>query len=151
MWALAYKLATNTLGWFAKKADARIQELDIRADVSKTAIEADVQFARIRKDILKMQFGWGPTRWIVPCIAYPVILWFGLVVLDSINILEGLGLVTEEGWKVDALPAPLTDWTGEIILSFFLVSGAQAIVGSLMNPAKGLIGRVADKIFGSTK
>lgn len=146
MWATIFAVAKTGLEWLARKSDAKVQEYAIRADVSKSAIEADVQFAHIRKDILKMQFGWGPTRWIVPCIAYPLIVWWVAVIVDSLNVLNYFG-VEEDAWKVDALPPPLTDWAGTILLSFFLVSGAQSIVGTLMNPAKGLFGRLADKVF----
>lgn len=144
-WA-AIKLVGEGLGFLAKKIDAGVQTTAIKAGVAKSFIEADVKYGHIRKDIIKMQFGWGPTRWIVPCIAYPTIIWYAAVIVDSLNVLNFFG-VPEEVWKVDALPEPLDEWAGTIILSFFLVSGAQAIVGTLMNPAKGIIAKITSKLF----
>ena len=146
MFTAALAAAGKVFGWLARKADAKVQITAIQGEVVKEYIEADVRLAAIRKDLMKMQFGWGPTRWIVPCIAYPTIVWYGAVILDSLNVLNFLG-VPEEAWKVDALPSPLDQWAGSIILSFFLISGGQSVMSIFMNSSRGLLDKVADKLF----
>lgn len=137
MWWLLTWLV-KPLGWafefLNKKVDANVEHHRIDAEVGIAGIEADVEFARLRKDLLVMYQGWWVTRWIVPGFAYPLILWFGAVVLDSVFC----DFYPFNSFKVAALPPPLQEWAGQIILSFFLVRTVE----NVFNPVRGVLGRV---------
>lgn len=53
--------------------------------------------------------------------AVPLALWFGAVVIYS--ILWCAGCAYPQNWSIAALPTPLDDWAGAIIVSIFGVVG----------------------------
>lgn len=103
--------------------DYRTQRAIVEGKVREKSIMADVEFAHIKKEMHAINQGWWVTRWIVPGFAYPVMLWWILVFVDTIFQIPT--------WSVAAPPEPVYSWTGEIILSFFIVRGAEVLGNSI--------------------
>lgn len=118
-------------GWM----DYRTQKAIIQGQVAQESIRANVQLSAIKKEMHQINMGWWATRWIVPLIAYPVIVWWGLVWADTIG---------KFGWKIDAPPEPIYSWSGEIILSFFIVRGTEVVASAVTSMSA--VGHVADII-----
>jgi hypothetical protein len=110
-------------GPLTKFFDYRTQRAVIEAGVRKESIQADIEFARIKKEVHEINQGWWATRWIVPGFAYPLIIWWNAVILDSIYQFPT--------WDVAKLPAPLDEWAGQIILSFFIVRTVEVGVNAI--------------------
>lgn len=121
----------KVFGWasgiFNSAQASSIAKAQIRAKVQIASYETDLQFAKLRKEMLVLYHGWWVTRWIVPLIAYPLIIWWICVIADSIYQFPY--------WDVARLPDPLMDWAGTILLSFFLVR----IADNIFNPTRGPI------------
>ncbi len=62
--------------------------------------------------------GWRVTAWIRPLIAYPLVLHFGAVVIDTTFRL---------GWDVPPLPGDFSGYEHDIILSFFIVRSLEKV------------------------
>jgi hypothetical protein len=112
--ALPFKMFGN---WM----DYKTQEVIVRGQITQESIKANVELAHIKKEVHAINQGWWATRWIVPLIAYPVIAWWWMVWIDTMS--------TSIQWDVPPPPEPIYSWSGEIILSFFIVRGAE-ILGS---------------------
>lgn len=126
-------------GWLLGKWNSiqatEIAKAQIRANVQIASYENELRFAKLRKEMLILYNGWWVTRWIVPLIAYPLILWWICVIADSIYQFPN--------WDVARLPDPLMDWAGTILLSFFLVRVAD----NIFNPTRGPISQfIADRL-----
>lgn len=59
--------------------------------------------------------------WLMLLFAAPLALWFGAVVVYSIFWCSGCAFPQE--WTIAALPAPLDQWAGGIVVSIFGVVG----------------------------
>lgn len=116
-------------GLAEKALDSKVAMARVGAEVSIESMHADIELNKLKKDMNQMYQGWWVTRWIVPGFAYPLIIWWGAIVFDSVfpHLFEG--------WNVAALPGPLQDWAGQIILSFFLVRGIELFT----NPLRGIV------------
>lgn len=114
------KFLTGPIGQFF---DYRTQRAMIEGSVMRQSILADIEMNRIKKDMHLINQGWWATRWIVPGFAFPLIAWWTCVIADSIYQFPS--------WNVAALPAPLDEWAGAIIMSFFVVRGAEVFGNSL--------------------
>lgn len=138
-------LVFKPLGWVMdylnKKVDANVEHHRIDAGVQTAEIAADVELARLRKDLLVLYQGWWATRWIVPGFAWPLIIWFGMVVLDS----TFNDFYPFNTFAVYALPEELQKWAGEIILSFFLVRVADKAMDTF-GPKNALVNTVIEKV-----
>lgn len=106
-------------GPIGKFLDYRTQRAIVEGQVMRESIKADIELNRIKKEMHVINQGWWATRWIVPGFAYPLIVWWGAVILDS--------LYQFPNWNVAALPPPLDEWAGAIIMSFFAVRGVEVI------------------------
>jgi hypothetical protein len=103
--------------------DYRTQKAIVQGEVAKESIKANVQLSQIKKEMHQINMGWWATRWIVPLIAYPIIAWWGCVWADTIFQFPN--------WSVPAPPEPIYSWSGEIIMSFFIVRGAEMVTSAV--------------------
>ena len=63
--------------------------------------------------------------WLMLSFAAPLALWFGSVVVYSVFWCQGCAYPQE--WTIAALPAPLDEWAGMIIISIFGVVGVSRL------------------------
>ncbi|WP_310620903.1 hypothetical protein [Flexibacterium corallicola] len=83
----------------------------IAAEVTKESIRAEVEARRAARDIVLAEQGWWVTAMIRPAFAWPIVIWSGAIVADSLFHFE---------WNVAALPSPLNEWAGWIVAAYFL-------------------------------
>ena len=138
MWIL------NLLIWpfrmFTKWMDYRSQVAIVKGEVAKESIRANVQLSQIKKEMHQINMGWWATRWIVPLIAYPVIAWWWMVWMDTMLVSIQL--------DIPPPPEPIYSWSGEIILSFFIVRGAEMVASSVIAfSTAGTIADIVSKAF----
>ena len=120
--------------------DYRTQKAIIQGEVAQESIRANVQLAQIKKEMHQINMGWWATRWIVPLIAYPVIAWWICVWADTIFQFPN--------WSVPAPPEPIYSWSGEIVMSFFIVRGAEMVTSAVTTmSAAGTIADIVTGIF----
>lgn len=93
------------------KIDAETDREALKADIIKTHYQTRADFMKAGGFVLMMLF------------AAPLAFWFSAVVLYSVLWCQGCAY--PQAWTVAALPAPLDDWAGGIILSIFGVIGVQ--------------------------
>ena len=137
--SLGFGAIFKVLGWasglFNSAQATALAKQQIKAQVQIESYKNELEFAKLRKEMLVMYQGWWVTRWIVPCIAYPLIVWWICVIADSVYQFPE--------WDVARLPDPMMEWAGAIILSFFLVRVAEIV----FNPARGPLAQfVADRL-----
>ncbi len=65
--------------------------------------------------------------WLMLLFAVPLGLWFTAVCVYS--VLWCAGCASPMGWTIAALPAPLDEWAGLIVVSIFGVLGVTQIRG----------------------
>lgn len=109
---------------FSGVLDYRNVKATIEAGVLKEVIQSDIEINRLKMQMAAVNNQWWVTRWIMPGFAYPVMLHWGAVIADSVFMFP---------WNVAALPHPLDEWEGQIILSFFIIGTAEKMVGQWMN------------------
>lgn len=142
MWLL------NLLIWpfrlLTKWMDYRSQVAIVQGEVAKESIRANVELSQIKAHMHEINMGWWATRWIVPLIAYPVIAWWICVWADTIFQFPD--------WSVPAPPEPVYSWSGEIILSFFIIRGAEMVTNAVSAwSAAGTVAKVVGRAFGRDK
>ena len=93
-----------------KRFDNETQREEIKADVKKTWISAQTQ-------LLLTRTWWFQLFFIVPLGA-----WFSWVTIYSMFLCRNC--VYAQEWDVAALPEPLNEWAGWIIMSLFIVDQA---------------------------
>lgn len=152
MWIwTALNWLVKPLGWITeylgKKVDANVEHHRIDSTVEIASIEADVEINKLKKDLLIAYQGWWATRWIVPGFAWPLILWFNMIVLDS--VFKDFWPFTE--FDIAKLPQPLQGWAGQIILSFFIVKSIENIFSPVRNSLGEVVGGIVDRITGRVK
>lgn len=113
--------------------DYKNQKAIIEAGVLREVVLSDIEINRMKLQMAEINKEWWVTRWIMPAFAYPVAFHFGAVILDSVFLFD---------WNVAALPGPLADWEGQIILSFFIVGTAERVVTKWLN--RGLVNSVVE-------
>lgn len=92
-----------------KKMDDDVKKEEIKADVTKTWINAQANLLV------------GRTWWFQLFFVIPLGLWWTAVIIDSIFRIDN--------WDVAALPSPLDDWAAYIISALFIVDGGKALIG----------------------
>lgn len=102
---------SRVVAYLEKKQDADTARDGHARDVAVEAIKAEIATRQAAAEIVKAEQGWWVTALIRPLFAYPLIAWWWAVILDSIFRL---------GWKVAALPKPLDEWAGWIVLAYFV-------------------------------
>ena len=103
--------------------------LDRALDTVDRKIAAETDREKIKGDIVREHYrnraDWMRSGGFVLSLlfAVPLALWFGAVVLYSILWCQGCAY--PQDWSIAALPAPLDDWAGGIIISIFGVIGVS--------------------------
>lgn len=106
--------------------------LDRVLDTVDNKIAAETDRDKIKGDILIAHMQTRPDFmraggfWLMLLFALPLAFWFGAVVLYSVFWCQGCPF--PQSWSVAALPAPLDEWAGIIIVSIFGVVGADRIL-----------------------
>lgn len=122
---IAGKIFGATFGkMFSGVLDYRNVKAGIEAGVIEDVVLADLELNRIKVQMAQVNNQWWASRWIVPGFAYITMAHYGAVVLDSIFLFD---------WNVAALPGPIADWEGQIILSFFIIGTTGNLVSQWMN------------------
>jgi hypothetical protein len=118
MWGALVKLLTGgvldrVLATVDKKTEAGTERNKLRADVIRAHMQTRGDYMRSGGFVLMLLF------------AVPLALWHGLVIYDS--ALGCADCLLANDWTVAALPAPLDEWAGMIVLSIFGVIGVDRI------------------------
>lgn len=106
-------IADRLLDAYRARLAAQNDELRVQAQKQIAAIQAEVQARAIAKDVRLAMVGFWEVRLLTFLAGLPACLHFGAVALDS--TFPGLF----QGWVVQALPGPMADWQGTIILGLF--------------------------------
>ncbi|SDR15796.1 3TM-type holin [Pseudovibrio sp. Tun.PSC04-5.I4] len=101
----------RVLGFFETQAKSENEALRIRATVTSEEIRAELDSRRAARDIVLAEQGWWVTAMIRPAFAWPIVIWSGAIVADSLFHFD---------WNVAALPEPLNEWAGWIVGAYFL-------------------------------
>lgn len=94
----------------------------ISADTDREKLKADLirEHYRTRADWMR-----AGGFWLMLLFAGPLALWWGAVILYS--ILWCRGCAWPVSWSVAALPAPLDEWAGLIVMAIFGVIGLDRL------------------------
>jgi len=106
-------LADRLLDAYRARLVAGNDALRVEAETRIAALEAEVEARAIAKDVRLAMVGFWEVRLLTFLAGLPACLHFGAVALDS--TVPGLF----PGWVVQALPGPMADWQGTIILGLF--------------------------------
>lgn len=104
--------------------DYRNQKSIIEAGVLTSVIQADIETNRLKVQMAAIDKEWWVTRWIRPLLIYPVAVHWTAVIADSIFFFD---------WDIAALPKPMDQWEGQMILSFFIVSNVTDLASKWLN------------------
>lgn len=94
-------------------------------------IEARTDKERIKGEIIKAAYrnrgDWMRAGgfWLMLIFAAPLALWWGAVIAYSVFWCAGCAY--PQTWTIAALPAPLNDWAGLIVVSIFGVLGVDRL------------------------
>jgi len=103
--------------------------LDRVLDTVDNKITASTDREKIKADIIKEHYKtkseWMRAGgfWLMLAFAAPLAFWFGSVVVYSVFWCGGCAY--PQTWTIAALPAPLDQWAGMIIISIFGVVGVS--------------------------
>lgn len=119
--------------WFLKKVFALVTggALSRILDTVDGKVSAETDRDRIKADIIKAHYasrtGYMEAGgfWLMLLFAIPLAFWFGAVCVYSALWCEGCAF--PQAWTVAALPSPLDEWAGLIILSIFGVAGISRL------------------------
>jgi len=129
MWKFITSIVTGGLGnIFGGYLDYRNVKSRLEAGALERYMEAEIETNRQKLMMNKLLMEHWSTRFIVPGFAFITMAHYGAVVLDSIFLFD---------WNVAALPGPIADWEGQIILSFFIVVPAKDLLTKWLN--RGLV------------
>lgn len=112
-------------GWLASgPLDRILSTVDnkIAAETDREALKADIIKAHYATRADWMKAG---GFWLMLIFALPLAVWFGAVLVYSIFWCAGCAF--PQPWTIAALPSPLNDWAGGIIISIFGVVGVSRL------------------------
>lgn len=94
----------------------------VDADTDREKLKADIirESYRTRSDFMKTG-----GFWLMAIFAVPLAIWHGMVIYDS--AFGCVDCVFPNEWTVAALPAPLSEWAGLMIVSIFGVIGVTRL------------------------
>ena len=101
--------------------------LDRVLDTVDKRVEAQNDRERIKAEIIKSHMETRPDFmraggfWLMLLFAAPLALWFGAVCLYS--VIWCADCAYPQPWTIAALPPPLDEWAGAIIVSIFGITG----------------------------
>lgn len=110
---LARFLTGGVLGRVLSTIDKRIA-----AQTDREALKADIIREHYRSRADWMNAG---GKWLMLIFAVPLAVWWAAVILYS--ILWCSGCVWPQPWSIAALPPPLDEWAGLIVVAIFGVIG----------------------------
>lgn len=105
--------------------------LDRILDTVDAKVKAETDREALKADIIKSHYS---TRadfmraggfWLMLIFAVPLAIWFAAVCIYS--ILWCAGCAFPQTWSIAALPPPLDDWAGGIVVSIFGVVGVSRL------------------------
>ena len=105
--------------------------LDRILDTVDSKIEAETDREAIKGEIIKAHYNsrgaWMQAGgfWLMLLFAIPLAFWFGSVVTYSVFWCQGCAY--PQTWTIAALPPPLDEWAGIIIISIFGVIGVTKL------------------------
>lgn len=94
-------------------------------------IAADTDKEKIKAEIIKSAYAnrgdWMRSGgfWLMLVFAAPLALWWASVIVYSVLWCQGCAF--PQDWTIAALPAPLDDWAGMIVVSIFGVIGVDRL------------------------
>lgn len=106
--------------------------LDRALDTVDRKIAAETDREKVKAEIIKTHMATRPDFmraggfWLMLLFAVPLAGWFGAVLLYSVFWCQGCAF--PQTWTVAALPAPLDEWAGIIIVSIFGVVGVDRVL-----------------------
>jgi hypothetical protein len=109
------------IGWLTGGAlDRVLATIDrkIEAETDREALKRDLIVEHYRQRADWMRAG---GFWLMVMFAGPLALWWSAVLVYS--VLWCAGCAYPQGWTIAALPAPLNDWAGLIVMAIFGVIG----------------------------
>ena len=127
-WAVGGGITAITgqiLKWQEQKNNAKTEQDRIAAEVEIKRLEKLLEVNKGANEIRMQTAGFWEMRIITFAIAFFFTTHVGAVWLDT---------MFKFGWKVNAFPAPMNDWEGLIVLSFF---GVQLLAKPLNNLTAG--------------
>ncbi|MCY1706442.1 hypothetical protein [Pannonibacter sp. SL95] len=93
-------VADRILSHLERKADIENGRDKLRAEVTVETVRSELAVRQAARDIVLAEQGWWVTALIRPAFAWPIAIWSGAVVADSLFHFT---------WNVAALPAPSTN------------------------------------------
>lgn len=94
----------------------------IAAETDREAIKGDIIKAHYSNRAAYMRAG---GFWLMVAFAAPLAFWFTAVVVYSVFWCAGCAF--PQGWTIAALPPPLDEWAGVMIVSIFGVVGVTRL------------------------
>lgn len=120
MWAIRQLLSWLTGGFLDRvlsTVDRRIESTTdrekIKADIIKTHYETRADFMR------------AGGFWLMLLFAVPLAFWWSSVLVYS--VLWCRGCIWPQAWSIAALPSPLDEWAGLIVMAIFGVLGVDRL------------------------
>lgn len=117
----ARALLKQLAGAVADRENAATEQARIAAHERVEIIKAELESQRVAAEVRKATAGQWEMRLIVFAAGFPAAAHFACVCL--VSAFPG----TFPGWTVHALPAPMDQWQGSIILSLFGLSAVKLI------------------------
>ena len=106
-------LLDRVLDTVDKRIAAKTDQDSLKADIIK-------EHYRTRADFMR-----AGGLWLMLLFAIPLALWWGAVILYSIFWCAGCAF--PQAWTIAALPPPLNEWAGAIVLAIFGVVGLDRL------------------------
>ena len=115
-------LLDRVLAAMQARTNSGVERDRIDAAVAIEQIKAELGRRQAQRDVLIAEQGRGITALMRPAFAYPLAVYYGAVIADSLLHFT---------WNVAALPAPIGDWSGWIISAIFLSESGERITRTL--------------------
>jgi hypothetical protein len=116
-------LLDKVLGHLKTMADSEVEREKVTAEVAIAHIQAEIARRQAQRDVLMAEQGRLVTALMRPAFAYPLALYYGAVIADSL---------VQFKWNVAALPAPIGEWSGWIISAIFLSESGERITRTIV-------------------
>jgi hypothetical protein len=109
----------NPLGRILDTIDKRT---DAGLERDKAKLAAMTSFASTQAAMMA-----GPGRWLLALFIVPLGVYFAAIIVYS--MLWCRGCAFPQNWSIAALPPPLNEWSGWIVMSMFAYGGAVSAAG----------------------
>lgn len=101
-------------------------------DLIDSKIDSDVEKEKVKAEVIKTymttraSFMSSGGLWLMAIFAIPLALWWSAVIVYS--ILWCADCIYAQDWTIAALPSPMDEWSGAIIIAIFGVVGVTKFV-----------------------